>query len=142
MAFQPGNKSQEKLTTPELRQKVYEHYCRHLEKGKDKRRWYYDEDGITLIYESLTYYFERYPSEFDPIKRKTAECKGFQIWEEHCEKAAIGKNKEASIPGLNMVMRNKYGWDKEEHLKSFEEKKEPVQITIVDGRNSVQPETG
>lgn len=138
--FQVGNKLQEKLTTPELRQKVFEHYLRHIEKGKDKKRWYYDEDGITLIYESLTYYFERYPEEFDSDKRGMAENKGFQIWEEVCEQTAKGKDKEASIPALNMVMRNKYGWDKEDKSdKKDEIKKDPVQITIVDGRSPVQP---
>lgn len=135
--FQPGNKLHEKLNTPELRQKVYKHFCKYLEDGNFVDYWYYDEDGIQLTYQSLYNYFKRYPEEFEPEQRKVADSKGFQYWFSVVKQSAIGKNKDANTASLQMLMRNKYGWDKEKDQNSKE--KEPVKI--IDATNPVQPET-
>ena len=52
------------------------------------------------------------PLEFDPLKKKTAETKGFARWEQVCEDSATGDNPNACTPSLQMVMRNKFGWDR------------------------------
>jgi len=56
MAAPRGNQYNKKLTTLELKQKVYDHYCEHLAKGKDKRRWFYESPDLTLTYAGLTNY--------------------------------------------------------------------------------------
>jgi len=50
--------------------------------------------------------------EFDPLHKKIAEVKGFARWEKVVEDSATGKNKDANTASLQMLMRNKYGWDK------------------------------
>jgi hypothetical protein len=51
--------------------------------------------------------------DFDPIHKEVAWCKGYQHWEEVVSQSAIGHNKDANTATLQMVMRNKYGWDRE-----------------------------
>ena len=65
-------------------------------------------------WETMESYIKNNPKEFSPIKVKLAKIKGFQLWEGVAESSANGTNKDASTPSLQMVMRNKYGWDKDE----------------------------
>lgn len=139
MAAELGNQYAVKLKDLETKIKVYEDYCKHIAKGKDKTRWYYEDEEISLVYETLTHYFENEPEVFETIKRKKSENKGFQKWEQYCEDAALGEKKDYSIPGLNMLMRNKYGWDKEEKESSKDEKREPLQIERLNGQDPIQP---
>lgn len=129
MAAAEGNQYGIKLKDPEIKKKVYDHYCAHISKGKDKTRWYYEDEKVSLTYESLTHYFEREPEAFAAIKRKISDNKGFQLWEEYCEKTATGELKDTSIPALQMVMRNKYGWDKIKDDLS-KEKEAPTQESM------------
>ena len=109
-----GNKNGLKLKSPDLRQEAYESYCSHIARGKVKKSWYYEHPDASLTWETMEKYIRENESEFDPIKKKIAEAKGLMYWEGKVEEAAIGTNKDASIPGLQMVMRNKFGWDKVE----------------------------
>ena len=43
-----------------------------------------------------------------------AETKGYQRWEAIAEASATGENEKANTASLQMVMRNKFGWDKKE----------------------------
>ena len=47
-------------------------------KGEDKTRWYYEDEEISLVYETLTHYFENEPEVFETIKRKKSENKLFK----------------------------------------------------------------
>ena len=107
----PGNKYGLKLKDPALRQRAYDHYCAHLAKGKSKRSWVFEEDGHTCIWETFESYMEN-EAEFDPIKMKAALSMGFAKWEGVCEESADGKNQKANTASLQMIMRNKFGWDK------------------------------
>ncbi len=109
-----GNQNRLALKTPEIRQKAYDLFCAHRAKGKDVKSWWYkDEEGNACTWETMLKYIKENPVEFDPLKRKLAECQGYQIWESIAEESAKGENK-ANTPSLQMVMRNKFGWDKEE----------------------------
>jgi hypothetical protein len=64
-----------------------------------------------------------------PEQKERAKSKGYAIWEKHVEDSAIGLNEKANTASLQMIMRNKFGWDKkddvpeevdEEHHKPFE----------------------
>jgi len=108
-----GKKNARKLKTPELMNEVYQSYCDHLAAGKVKKSWYYDEKGLTLTWETMEKYIANEPSNFDPQKKAVAFSKGYQKWEGVVGNSAEGSNKDANTATLQMLMRNKYGWDKE-----------------------------
>lgn len=106
-----GSKNAQKLTTDELKAEAYRQYCEHLAKGKSKRSWYFDHPDLTLTWETM----EKYMKDeviFDPSKKKIAMSKGFGLWEEVVELSANGKNTKANTATLQMLMRNKFGWDR------------------------------
>lgn len=110
---QPGNTNAKKLKTPELKLEAYRQYCEHLARGKSKESWYFEHPDMSLTWETM----EKYIKEdvvFEPIKKKIAEAKGFAMWETVLEESAKGKNTKANTATLQMLMRNKYGWDKSE----------------------------
>lgn len=111
----PGNQHCLKLKTPEIKAKVYKSYCDHLAKGNSKRSWWFkdDESGITLTSETLEKYLKN-PDDFDPIQIKVAMAQGYYYWEQVCGDSAIGVNEKANTASLQMIMRNKFGWDKNE----------------------------
>ena len=110
-----GKKNARKLKTPEIMEKVYSSYCDHLAAGKVKKSWFYDDDGITLTWETMEKYIASEPCNFDPQKKAVAFCKGMQYWENVVNASAEGINKDANTATLQMLMRNKYGWDKDEY---------------------------
>lgn len=50
---------------------------------------------------------------FDFEKLNISKIKGFAYWEDFVEAHGRGENKGVT-PALQMIMRNKYGWDKKE----------------------------
>ena len=110
-----GKKNARKLKTPQLMEKVYKSYCDHLSDGKVKKSWYYDKNGLTLTWESMERYIANEPRNFDPQKKAVAFSKGMQYWEDVVNASAKGANKDANTATLQMLMRNKYGWDREEN---------------------------
>jgi hypothetical protein len=57
-------------------------------------------------------YIEENPQEFPPIQREISESKGQKYWEQVVMDSACGINKDANTASLQMLMRNKYSWDK------------------------------
>lgn len=113
MAFQKGNQAGLKLKDPDIRQMAFEAYCSHLATGKSEKSFCFEHEIFTVTYKTLNKYIEDNPGEFPSIKKEVAKIKGFAVWEEIVEKSAKGEN-EANTPSLQMVMRNKFGWDKVE----------------------------
>lgn len=111
MAAEIGNQYAKKLNTPELCEIAYKSYCAHLSLGKDKRSWCLEEP-VTLTWETMEKYIRENPEVFDPLKKRIAEAKGYRLWEEAVEGAALGRNKDHNTATLQMKMRNKFGWDK------------------------------
>ena len=107
-----GKKNARKLNTNEQMKCVYESYCDHLSKGKVKKSWWFDDGSLTLTWETMEKYLANEPHNFDPLKKEVAVAKGMSYWENVVEEKAKGKNKDADTAALQMVMRNKYGWDK------------------------------
>jgi len=113
-----GNQNGVALKDPQIRQKAYKSFCSHLAKGKSIESWYFEEGEHLCCYKTMQSYIAKFPSEFPSIKKEIAMIKGFQYWESVVEDSAIGKNKDASTPSLQMLMRNKYGWDKQDSSKN------------------------
>ena len=109
----PGNDYNKKLSGPELRKEAYDQYCAHIASGKSKRSWVFKHPELTLPWETMEKYIKN-ENDFDPTQKKIAEAEGFGSWEEIVSKSAKGTNTKANVASLQMVMRNKFGWDKDE----------------------------
>jgi len=128
MAARKKNKYAQKLKTPELKKMAYDQYCAHLAEGKSKKSWYFEHPDLMLTWQTMEKYIANEPQEFNPIHKEIAWSKGYQHWEKVVSNSAEGKNKEANTASLQMVMRNKYDWDRENSTQK--ETSEPLVKTI------------
>ena len=113
------------LKTPELRQRAFEKYCAWVAKGKTKRSFYFEdeENDVSLTWESMEKYIRDYPQELDASKFAVAYSKGLDRWEKVLDDTADGVRKDTSIPAIQIILRNKYRWDTEEHRNNMQEAK-------------------
>lgn len=107
-----GNQNGVKLKDPKIRKRAYKAYCAWIADGKVKESFTFEEGDLKCVFKTIESYMEKDPVEFPPIHREFAQAKGYAHWEDIVGKSAQGKNKEANTASLQMVMRNKYGWDK------------------------------
>jgi hypothetical protein len=108
-----GNQNARKLDTPELMEYAYKSYCAHLATGKSKMSWNL-KTPVKLTWQTMETYIKENPTVFKAIDKEIAWSDGFGVWENVVEESAIGKNKDANTASLQMLMRNKYGWDKKD----------------------------
>ncbi|NJL54133.1 hypothetical protein HC928_02455 [bacterium] len=112
-----GNKSGTKIKDPELRQEAYRQYCAHLSKGFSKQGWKFvhPHDPLkSLTHRTMERYLSENPTEFPPILKEMAEADSFRIFEEHGLRLMRGEYKGGSPETWKTIMRNKFGWDKED----------------------------
>lgn len=126
-----GNTNAAKLTTPELRKEAYDAYCTWLARGKTKRSFSFVKGDIMCTYRAIEEYIKNFPIELDPVKKEVAFAQGYAHWEGVVDGSADGSNKDACTPSLNMLMRNKYSWDKEEKAQENSPKEFDTQLDIV-----------
>ena len=112
MGAQPGNTQARKLDTPELRQLAYLDYCDHIASGLSKDCWVFNHPDIDLTSETMERYIKDFRFEFDPDKKRIAQAKALKYWELVVHDSALGKNKDSNTAALQMLMRNKFGWDR------------------------------
>ena len=112
-----GNQYGVKLKDPSIRQQAYGSYCDHLSKGKSKRSWCFEHPDFTCTWETMEKYLQD-SLEFEPIQMKLSLSKGYATWEAIAEDGATGKNRRVNPACLQMVMRNKFGWDKQKEGNS------------------------
>lgn len=106
-----GNKFAAKRLSPEQRQKAYYSFCDHIAEGYSINAWHFEDGEFKLSYKSMLTYIKD-EDEFPPIHKEIAEAKSLKHWEKIVYDSARGINKEANTASLQMVMRNKFGWDK------------------------------
>lgn len=111
-----GNTYALKLNSLELKLEAYRQYCEHLALGKSKRSWCFEHPEMTLTCISMDKYIEQEPDIFDPLQMEAAKTKGYKRWEQVVEDSADGTNKDANTASLQMLMRNKYRWDREDNV--------------------------
>lgn len=109
-----GNKNALKLTTPELKKKAYQEYCNWIAQGKSPRSFTFEDADMSCTGETIQGYIKNDEVEFAPIHMKIAHAKAFAKWEQVVEDSATGVNQDANTASLQMLMRNKFGWDKKE----------------------------
>ena len=106
-----GNQSAKKSTTLELKQEAYRQYCAHIAAGKSGRSWVFKHPELTLTARTMEHYMKN-EHDFPPEHLEVAKSEGFAVWEDIVSNSASGKNTKANTASLQMVMRNKYNWDK------------------------------
>jgi hypothetical protein len=121
MAAPKGNQYGLALSDPEIRQKAYKSFCDHLAKGRAIESWFYEDEENSCCWLTMLRYMEN-EDEFKPIQKIIAKAKGYQYWENVVAESAIGVNEKANTASLQMIMRNKYGWDKREDDKNQNQK--------------------
>ena len=129
MAAPKGNQYNKKLKTADEREIAYKSYCDWIASGKSNKSWCYESDTLTLSYKCMETHIKEHPEDFPPLKRATAISKGLSVWED------MGKDmmtsKERCQPAIyQIMMRNKFGWDKED--AEDKEKKEKIDGDRVD----------
>ncbi len=140
-----GNKNGTKIKSPDLRQKAYDQYCKWLARGKSSRSFSFVEGDLICTGKTIESYIKDNTTEFPPAKREAAYAQGMAHWESVVDGTAEGSNKQACVPALNMLMRNKFGWDKEEKAEA-EKASEQIQFAItkgkdLNGNNRAEPQT-
>lgn len=103
------------IKSVEERQQAYADYCAHISKGRFKYSWRYSnpDTGSHWTYETIERWL-RETDEFEPSQMKLAEASGFEYYENILLDSASGKNTKANVATLQMLMRNKFGWDRAE----------------------------
>ena len=114
MAPPLGNTYAKKLITNELKKEVFDSYLAHLAKGKSKKSWWFDNGEVSITWETMDNYIRDESDVFSSVKINIAKSQGYNVWEQVAEDSAKGINKDANTASLQMVMRNKFGWDKED----------------------------
>lgn len=116
--FQKGNQTAKKLTTDELKKLAYEQYCEHIASGRSKKTWCLEHEDMTLTWQTMEKYIQEDQAVFNPLKKQIAEIKSYHTWETVVQDKAKGKNTKADTATLQMVMRNKFGWDKADQAET------------------------
>lgn len=141
MVAAKGNKYATKLTTDELKRMAYDQYCAHLAKGKITRSWYFEHPDLTLCGKRMEDLIKQNPQDFPAIKKDVAFAKGLKVWESVCEDSANGENRKANTASLQMIMRNKFGWDKEEKKDEQTVNLEPKFTELMDALKGRQDQS-
>jgi|GEM_PF-1574705 len=111
-----------KLKKLGIEQHAFEDYLEHLSEGYVRGSWFYvnKEHNFYLIADSMEKYIKENPADFSPIKVKVALNKGYKKWEKVVNNSADGTDQKPNTASLNMLMRNKYGWDKKAEERTIQ----------------------
>ena len=133
MPAKKGNKNGLKLKDPDVRQEAYMKFCDWLSKGKSPRSFTFKKGDLKCTGQTIESYIALDPVEFPPIHKQFSFCEGHALWEQVVEDSATGLNKEANTASLQMLMRNKYEWDKKE-VAQTQTASEHVQFRISEAK--------
>lgn len=109
-----NNQNGLKIKNSEMRQRAFEKYCEWLAKGKSSRSFTFIEGELMCTGQTIETYIRENPVEFPSIHIEIAKSKGYAHWEQIVEDSATGANPGANTASLQMVMRNKFDWDREQ----------------------------
>lgn len=109
-----GNKNAVKLDSPELKHEAYRQYCAHLAEGYAQESFVFVHPEISITYKTLNKHIAENPIEFPPIQKEQAYIQGYAVWEKVVAESARGNNTKANTASLQMLMRNKFKWDKQD----------------------------
>jgi len=110
----PGNKNAMKLNTPELRKEVFRQYCEWISHGWSRKSFVFDHPDISITWETVEKYMRDFPEELNENDRKVAEAVALKYWESQGVAMMTGQMDKCEPAIYQMMMRNKFGWDKHE----------------------------
>lgn len=107
-----GNQHAVKLTTDELKHDAYRQYCDWIASGKSKESFTFKHPKLSLTYKTMEKYIRESPSEFPSLHKEIAESESLALWESKGCTMMEGKVEKCQPAIYQMMMRNKFGWDK------------------------------
>lgn len=110
-----GEKRALKLTTEELKRDAYAQYCAHIAQGLSKESFVFNHPEVSVIWETMENYIKADPVNFPPIQKKQAEAESLSVWEKRGLDMMLGTIEKCQPAIFQMFMRNKFGWDKQQH---------------------------
>jgi len=119
-----ANKNACKITDKDLRQDAYKQLCKWIGEGKSYKSYVYYAGEVSVTGETIEEWARNNPIEFDPRKREIAHAMAYQWWENVLKESALGMNPHGNTATLQMIMRNKFGWDKRDGSSQSEIDKE------------------
>ena len=109
-----------KTSGPEERWDIFEEFCDHIAQGKDAKSFTYQDGDLKISGQTVSRWIKIEPDLYkDPYEFAMAKC--FAYWEKIVIECALGRNKRCNIACLRMVMRNKFGWDKDIFSEDLDE---------------------
>lgn len=113
-----GNTNKLKLKTEEIQKTAYLAYCNWIATGRGKQGFVFDyetEDGQQgfVTWQTLENYIKAQRFDLDPSYKEKAENLSYQVWENTGIEMMQGKVDKCQPVIFQMMMRNKFGWDKE-----------------------------
>lgn len=116
-----GNVNGLKLKTEELQQTAYAAYCNWIAGGRGKQGFVFDyetEDGEkgSVTWQTLENYIKEQRFALNPLHKERAENIAYQVWENTGIEMMNGKVEKCQPAIYQMMMRNKFGWDKESKI--------------------------
>lgn len=121
---QKGNKWAVKLKEPAVRQKAFQEMCDWVANGKSYKSFVFYHGDIKMTGEGIEEMSRRHPEEFDSQEKEVAHALAYQYWERILEDTATGRNPHGNTATLQMVFRNKFGWDRRDGTVQSEVDKE------------------
>ena len=115
MVFEQGHQTAKKLTTDDLKLDAYAQYCAHIASGQPKKAWCFRHPTLSLTWETMEKYIKNEPNLFDPLHKRMAEADGLKLWFSYLADSARGKNKDANVASMQIILRNMFMWDRPDH---------------------------
>ena len=115
MVAAKGNQYAKKLDTPELRVEAYKQYCDHIASGKSKESFVLDHPDIVITHRTMEKYIRENAHELPIEHKERAHARSLAYWEGLGENMMLGGVLKCQPAIYQMFMRNKFGWDKEQH---------------------------
>lgn len=121
-----GNSNRLKIKTEHLQQVAYATYCNWIGMGRDKKGFvfeYEDENGNIghVTQGTIENYVKSQRFNLDPSQMDKAEAYSFQAWEAIGIQMMKGEIEKCQPAIFQMMMRNKFGWDKDTKNSSVNE---------------------
>lgn len=120
----------EKMVKLGICNEVYESFLTHISKGHSIDAFSYREENFSLSWQTLNEYIKKRPDLFNPDLMIEAKAIAKKYWENVCFQAARGEMKGHSPAVLQMIMRNKYDWDKVIRNDTKEDSGNSVKCTV------------
>jgi hypothetical protein len=117
-----GNDNKLKLKKEVQQQIAYEAYCNWIASGKGRQGFVFeceDEETnkiVTITWQTIENYIASKRFDLDPIHKEKAENFSYQVWENVGVEMMQGKVDKCQPAIYQMMMRNKFGWDKETRI--------------------------